>query len=387
MRVPLHPECGWRLLLLPLVASFGCQAQSAMKPRGPEAVPVKVEQVVRKPMALELRAVGSVEASSKVSVSARAAGTIVAAHFQEGSEVQRGELLFELDPRPYQASLAEAQSRLARDRTLAEKAAEDERRYTALVEKEYVTREQFEGAKANAASLRSTVQADEAAVENARLALEYCTIRAPISGRTGSLLVHAGNMVRQNDAAPLVVILQTRPVRVAFAISEKHLEAIRAHAAAAPLRVSVRSRGGTGEPVIGKLEFIDNSVDQATGTILLKGVFDNQDGRLWPGQFVDVVLTLGSEEAALVVPSTAVQTGQQGSYVFVVTPDGTAESRPVTVARVVGAESVLAAGVEPDETVVTDGQLRLVPGAKVAVTPPVARAGDAPSAGPSTARP
>ena len=261
------------------------------------------------------------------------------------------------------------------------------RRYTALVEKEYVTREQFETARANAEALQGSVQADEAVVESARLQLSYCTIRAPLSGRTGSLLVNAGNQVRSNDPTPLVVILQTRPIRVAFSVSEKHLDTVRARAAAAPLQVAVRPRGAA-QDVVGKLEFIDNAVERMTGTILLKAVFDNEDGRLWPGQFGDVVLTLEEQSDALVVPSTAVQAGQQGTYAFVVRGDGTVESRTVVVDRVAGVETVVAGGVDAGERVVVDGQLRLVPGVKVSISESSATPGGDPRTpgGPASAQ-
>ena len=358
--------------------AMACNGDDGARRRGVDAVPVKIGTAVRKVMPVELKAVGTVEAYATVAVTAQTAGIITRVHFQEGQEVKEGDLLFDLDARPYRAALAEAGARLAGNRALLKKAEEDLRRYSSLVDKEYSTREQLDLVRANLEAIRATVAGGEAAVESARLSAEYCTVRAPIAGRTGSLLVYAGNVVSPNPAQPLVVILQNRPIRVAFAVSEKYLDAIRHRADAEPLEVAVRSSDSASPPSIGKLEFLDNAVDHASGTIRLKGVFENKDTALWPGQFVQVVLRLSEEKDALVVPSSAVQTGQQGPYVFVVTADETAELRPVVVDRIVGAETVLAKGVEGDEHVVTDGQLRLVPGGKVSLgsaKPPLGGAG------------
>jgi membrane fusion protein, multidrug efflux system len=366
------------------VLCVSCSGDGRGKGRGPEAVPVKVEMAVKRAMPVELHAVGTVEAYSTVAVTARAGGTINQIHFKEGEEVAAGDLLVSLDARPYRAALAEAEARLAGSRALARKAEEDLRRYTSLADKEYASKEQLDGVKANVEALRATVRGNEAAVENARLNLEYCSIRAPISGRTGSLLIHAGNVVSPSPQQPLVVIVQTRPIRVAFAVSEKHLDSIRARHTAGALVVKVQPADGQVAATVGKLDFLDNTVDHATGTIRLKAVFDNAAQALWPGQFVQVTLELSEEEDALVVPGPAVQTGQQGTYVFVVKDDLSAELRPVVVDRIVGSETVLSSGLEAGQSVVTDGHLRLVPGGKVTVRQGVPAGGEPPAApGPS----
>jgi membrane fusion protein, multidrug efflux system len=319
-----------------LAACSGDKGGPAAQPKAQqEAVPVTVGTVVRKTVPVEIEAVGKVEAVSTVEVLARVGGQLTGVHFTEGQEVRKGQLLFTLDPRPYQAAVAQAEAALARDRALAANSAADLRRYGDLVQKEYVTREQYDQIAANSASLEATVNADRAAVEAARLQLGYCQIHAPISGRTGSLLVHQGNLVKANDNQPLVVIHQIQPIYVSFAVGEQ-----------------------------GALSFVDNQIDQNTGTILLKATFPNDHRSLWPGQFTKVRMILAQQEA-VVVPSQAVQNGQQGQFVFVVKADQTVESRPVQVARTVGGDAVVTTGLAPGETVVTDGQLRLAPGVKV----------------------
>lgn len=355
------------LVGLPLVAALsGCGGgDGAVASRAPAPVPVVVAKAVSRTVPVTVRAIGNAEAVATVDVKARIGGELRAVHFREGEEVRRGELLFTIDPRPFQVALAEAEARLARDRALLQKADDDVRRFAGLVEQEYVTREQYDTARAQAASLAATVKADEAAVEGAKLDLEYATIRAPISGRAGAVLVQPGNLVKANDDKPLVTLLQTRPVWVSFAVPESSLAEIRARAAAGALEVTARERGveGAGRP--GRLDFVDNAVDRTTGTIRLKGVFPNDDGAFWPGQFLEVELKLRDEPNAVVVPSPAIQTGQGGTFVMVVKDDATVEIRPVRVSRTLGDETVLASGVAGGETVIVDGQLRVVPGAKV----------------------
>lgn len=334
------------------------------KPAAQPPVPVTVGTVVKKTVPVQIEAVGKVEPLSSVDVLARVGGQLTSVHFTEGQEVQKGQLLFTIDPRPYQAALAQAEAALARDKALAANSAADLKRYGDLVQKEYVTREQYDQIAANSASLGATVQADQAAVEAARLQLGYCRISAPLTGRTGSLLVHQGNLVKANDTQPLVVIHQIQPIYVTFAVPQANLPDVARFRAAGRLAVETAPGEGVQEPQQGDLTFVDNQIDQATGTILLKATFPNTGRSLWPGQFTKVRLVLSREEA-VVVPSQAVQTGQQGQYVFVVKGDQTVESRPVQVARTVGGDAVVASGLAPGETVVTDGQLRLAPGAKV----------------------
>jgi multidrug efflux system membrane fusion protein len=256
---------------------------------------------------------------------------------------------------------------LATQRTHLE---EDVKRYTELVRKDYVTREQYDAARSNAAATTASTRADEAAVQNARLNLSYCTVTAPITGRTGSVLVNVGNQVKGNDDKPLVVLNQIQPIYVSFAVPESSLALIRQRARPGEaLKVTASVAGNAASARQGSLTFMDNTVDPTTGTILLKATFANQDEALWPGEYVDVVLTLAHEPGSIVVPTQAVQTGQSGQFVWVVKNDLTVESRPVTVRRTHGALTVVARGLQPGEKVVTDGQLRLAPGARVEIKP------------------
>jgi multidrug efflux system membrane fusion protein len=359
-----------RIVLVGLAAAFisSCTEGKTEQPKVREAVPVKVGSVAQKTLPVEIHAIGNVDAYSTVSIKARVGGDLTRVHFKEGHEVRKGDLLFQIDPRPYEATLAEAKARLAKDIALAKKAEEDARRYASLIEKQVVSQEQYDQVRANRASLDAAVKADEAAVENARLQLSYCSIYAPLSGRTGSLLLHEGNLIKANDDnKSLVVIRQIQPIYVGFSVPEQFLPEIKRHWGAEGLKVAVSARERRGEPVWGALTFMDNTVDTTTGTILLKATFPNQDKALWPGQFVDVAVTLIEQQDAIVVPSEAVQTGQQGQYVFVVRPDLTVEARSVAVDRTVGQEAVVGKGLAPGERVVTDGQLRLVPGARVEI--------------------
>jgi multidrug efflux system membrane fusion protein len=323
-----------------------------------------VGKAVRKDIPVHVHAIGTVEAYSTVSVKTMVAGQIREVHFVEGRDVRKGDLLFEIDPAPYEAALKVAQATLARDIALKDNSEKEVQRYATLIEKNLVPRQQYDQLASAAAALEATVKADAAAVENARVKLAYCFIHSPIDGRTGSLLVQKGNVVKENDAA-LVTINQVVPIRVSFSVPEQHLSAVRKYRSAGNLKVEATPRDGNGAPSSGTLSFIGNAVDAATGTIQLKGTFPNTDRRLWPGQFVNVVLTLTTRAGAVVVPTQAVQTGQQGQYLFVVRPDLTAEARSVEAGDAFNGETVIEKGVQPGETVVTDGQLRLVPGVKV----------------------
>jgi multidrug efflux system membrane fusion protein len=338
------------------------------------AVPVEVGRVSRETIPIEVYAIGAVAPRSTVELKARVGGEVTAVHFREGQDVAAGQPLFTVDPRPYRSAVREAEARLARDQALAAKSAADVSRYAELVEKDYVTREQYDQIQANAGSQRATVAADEAALERSRLELAWTTISSPVAGRTGKVLVHAGNVIKANDLS-LVVIQQIEPVDVAFSVAQSHLDEIRRRSAGGELAATAVVPGGVEHE--GTLTFIDNAVDAATGTIALKATFPNRDRALWPGQFVNVTLDLAVEQDAVVAPAAAVQTGQEGDYVFVVKGDGTVESRSVRVGRTVGGRAVIAEGLSGGETVVTDGQLRLVPGAKV--EPRTEAAGQAPA--------
>ncbi len=318
-------------------------------------------------MPLELRAVGTVEPCATVAVRAQAAGELKAVHFAEGDEVKKGDLLFAIDSRPFEAQLHQAEATLAKDTAQAENAAGQLRRYRDLDGRGLATREQLDQISTSAAALQAMVRADTAAVENAKLQLDYTTIRAPISGRTGALMIQAGNIVRTTDTTPLVVINQLSPIYVTFPVPEAALPDVRRYQAAGSLHIDVELSDGSGQAEHGTISFIDNTVDRATGTIKVKGTFQNAARRLWPGLFVNVVLTLKTEPHALVVPTRAVQEAQEGKYVYVVKADRTVESRPLTLARTVGDQAVVASGLAAGETVVTDGQLRLVPGKRVTI--------------------
>jgi membrane fusion protein, multidrug efflux system len=348
------------LALLP-----ACSREGAPKGRPSPAVPVMVADAVRQDVPVTLRAIGSVEAYNTVRVRARVGGQLVGVGFKEGQNVRAGDLLFQIDPRPFESALQSALANSARDSAQALSADAQEQRYAGLVQKDYVTKQQYDEVRANAAALRATLQADAAACSNARLNLSFCTIRAPISGRTGSLLVQQGNLIGANDANPLVVIQQLVPIYVSFAIPEQRLPEVRKYSAAGTLRVEAAINGDTTAVHTGELTFIDNAVDETTGTILLKATFANADESLWPGQFVNVRVELTRLPDAIVVPSAAIQTGQQGSFVYIVQPDQTVALQPVTVAMTTDGETVVETGVQAGDRVVTDGQLRLTPGAKV----------------------
>jgi multidrug efflux system membrane fusion protein len=354
------------LALTSLCAASGCGG--SVKPAAaPPPPPVIVGQAVRRNVPISLRAIGNVESTASVAVRSRVAGQIVAVHIQDGADVVKGQTLFTIDPAPFRIALDRAEAQLARDKALLQKADADVTRFAKLVDKEYVTREQYESAISQAASQAATIRSDEAAASDARLSLSYCTIAAPISGRAGSVNLRAGNLVKVNDDPPLVTILQVRPVYVTFSVPEKYLPEVRKHAAEGKLEVRAFARGEAEDGHAGVLTFIDNEVAATTGTIRLRGEFPNDDRGLWPGQFVEVVLHLAEQTDAVIVPSSAIQVGQQGSYLYVVDAGGNAQMLPVTVDRAIGDETVLASGLVGGETVVTDGQLRIVPGGKVTV--------------------
>jgi multidrug efflux system membrane fusion protein len=313
-----------------------------------------------------IRVIGTVESYSTVSVKALVGGELRRVSFEEGQNVRKGQLLFEIDPRPYEAALEQARAQLDRDKAQLKNAQADAERYAGLVEKDYVTPSEYDKVLTSAAALEATVQADDAAVKSAALELEYCTIRSPIDGRTGALMVHRGNIVKANADTPLVVIEQMDPIYVSFFVPERSLTEIKNRQAEGTLTVQATVPDSGSHSVAGRLSFIDSTVDSQTGTVLLKATFSNPERLLWPGQFVNVGLTLATKNGALVVPTEAIQTGQQGSYVFVVKPDLTVESRPVVTGETMEHESVIEKGVSAGEKIVTDGQLRLVPGAKIA---------------------
>jgi multidrug efflux system membrane fusion protein len=420
----MKPRAAIGLLVVLALGGAACTEQKAESKQAQRRPPVAVAvaPVEQKSMAVQITAIGTVEAYSQVTVRAQVGGELMRVHITEGQDVRKGDLLFTLDPRTAEAALAQAQATLAKDRVQVQQAraalqrdlarvgqsraalARDTaqaknaevqaKRYTELLRKDLVSKEQHDQYQTTAEALAATVQADqadvrsaeetvradeaaiksaeevvradEAAVENAKVLLGYTTIRSPIDGRTGSLGLNAGNVVRANDST-LIVINQIQPIYVSFTVPQQQLPAIKRYMAEETLAVRVLPSGDP-KPVGGKVTFIDNAVDPTTGTIRLKATFGNGERRLWPGQFVNVTLTLTTEPDALVIPAQAVQSGQGGSqFVFVVKDDSTVENRRITVERTQGAETVVAKGLQAGEKVVIDGQPRLTPGAKVEV--------------------
>ena len=339
----------------------------AAAPRGPGAVPVTTAAVVTRDMPVRLFAIGNVEPFTTVALKARVDGQIIAVHFKEGDEVKGGAVLFEIDGRPFEAALKQAQANLGKDRALLDRAIAQQKRYEDLLEKKFISEDAFEQVKTNAETAAATVHADEAAIDSAKLQLDYCTIRAPVTGYAGKIMLQQGNLAKANDTNPLVVINQIVPIYTSFSVPEQSLPDVRRYLADGELRVAAGIVNSAAPPVPGKLSFIDNSTDITTGTIKLKAEFANVDKALWPGQFVNVVLTLTHQNDAIVMPSSAVQNGPNGQYVFVVKPDQTVELRNVKIARTEGEDAIIASGLTPGEQVVTVGQLRLAPGLKVTV--------------------
>jgi membrane fusion protein, multidrug efflux system len=352
---------------LMLIAFAACSHGPADPFGEREAVPVLAAKAVQRTVADTIRAIGRVEAYSTVEIKAQINGQIMEVNFRQGQDVQRGDLLFTIDPRPFEAALNQAEANLAKDRAMYHQAAADEKRYSFLLKQGVGSHQQYDQAEASAASLAASVQADEAAVQTAKLNLAYTKIRAPLDGRTGDLLVHAGNIVKPDADTAMVVINQVHPVYVDFAIPEHKLPEVRAYMAKQKLGVEVLLPEQQGPAETGELNFVDNSVDVKTGTINLKGLFANADGRLWPGEFVNTTLILNQRNDAILVPSEAIQSGQQGSHVFVVQPGMKVEMREVVVGESLDNETVVTSGLKAGETVVTDGQLKLIPGAKVTI--------------------
>jgi multidrug efflux system membrane fusion protein len=380
-------------LLLLAVLSSVCSKEKSGRPTS-APLPVTVGTTIQKTVPVQLRAIGNVQAYSTISVKSRIAGQLMRVYFKEGQDVKQGEPLFTIDPRPFEAALRQAEANLERDMAQvkqaeanlerdtaqAKNAQVDAERYKLLFEKGVVAKQQYDNFRTNAEALEATVRADRAAkvnaeatvvadraaVENARLQLGYCSIRSPIDGRTGSLIVQEGNMIKENDVI-MVVINQITPIYVSFSVPEQHLAEIKKYMALGKLQVEALVPMNEERVERGVVTFVDNAVDISTGTIRLKGTFANNEKRLWPGQFVNVVLTLTTEPNVIVVPSEAIQIGQEGQYVFVVKSDLTVEFRPVVSGITINGETVIQKGLKVDEKIVTDGQLRLYPGAKVEI--------------------
>ena len=361
------------------IALSGCSPGEAQSSNAPPAgggrgggqnaaVPVTVGKAIQKSMPITIQGIGTVIAASTVSVRAQITGEMMSVNFKEGEDVEQGQVLVTLDKRPFEAALQQAQATLEKDTAQAANARAQAARYQDLLQRGIATREQVDTMRTQATALEATVAADRANIETATVQLTYATIKSPMSGRTGLLQVHPGNLIRAQDTNPIVTINKITPVYVSFSVPEAQLPALKRYMGAqGTLPATALPPTEIGTPSAGRINFIDNAVDPTTGTIKVKGTFPNEDRRLWPGQFVNVTVRLTSDPKALVVPSAAVQTGQQGTFVFVVKPDQTVELRTVAVARIAGDETVLASGVSPGDTVVTDGHLRLVPGSRISV--------------------
>jgi multidrug efflux system membrane fusion protein len=350
-------------LVLPLAAA-GCTKGAAGPQQG---IPVTVAKVVKQSIPYEIDGTGTAEPLQTVAIVSQVGGLLTKVAFKEGEDVKEGQLLLQIDPRPYQAALDQAQGILERDKAQLANAELDLTRYEALVQKDYVTTQQYEQAKTAVVAGRATVTSDQANVETARLNLQFAAIRSPISGRAGSLLVKQGNLVKAGGQ-PLVTINQIQPILVRFVVPVVHLPQLRQYGSGAlPVQVHPGSTSGVGNTSTGVLSFVDNAVDTMTGTILLKARFENKDATLWPGEFVSVTLNLFTQADALVIPSSAVVQGQQGAFVFVIKQDQTADPRPITIGRIAGDLTTIDKGLTEGETVVTDGQLRLTAGSHVQV--------------------
>ena len=349
-----------------LIGASGCSTKT-VQTAPMFAAPVTVGKATQRTVPINLTAIGSAEAYMTVSIKAQVNAVLEKVHIKEGQFVRKGDLLFTLDARPFEANLTQAQANVARDKAQAELSQVQARRYAELYKAGVAPKEQFDQMQANADAQLAAVHAGEAAVQSAQLQLNYCKIYSPVDGRTGALQVYPGNIVKQNDVPVLIVINQVKPIFLDFSIPEQYLGSVQKFMAKGRLLVEATPYGQT-QPEQGYLTFVDNAVDNTTGTIKLKATFPNADNRLWPGQFSTVLLRLAEDENLTVVPSQAVQTGQRGDFVYVVKSDSTVEQRPVKVARTAGGDAVIASGVNPGETVVTDGQLRLIPGIKVQIS-------------------
>jgi len=355
---------------------FGAEirANERKAPKGPPAIPVTVEPVLQQLVPFRIQAIGNVEAYSTVAVKARVDGQIIEVGFKEGEEVRRGQTLFKIDPRPYEAALRQAEANALRDTAAAEQARSQEKRYQDLLEKNFVSKEAYAQIRTNATTAEATAKASQAALDNAKLNVDYCTITSPIEGYAGKIQIQLGNLVKANDVNPLVVVNQVHPIYVNFAVPEQRLGEVREHMASHPLTVDTLAPGSDRAVASGMLIFVDNAVDPSTGTIRLRARFANKENALWPGQFVGVSLRLFEQPDAIVIPSTAVQTGPEGQYVYVVGQDMVADVRKIQVQRAEGDRTIVASGLQKGEQVVTRGQLRLGPKTRVQISKSAAEA-------------
>ena len=347
-----------------LLLSSGC-SQGPKRARA-QRVSVAVATAKQSSVPLSLDATGTVEPIQVANVGSQVGGVITRITFREGDEVRSGQVLIQLDPRPFHTVLDQALATMRRDRAQAEKARLDAERAQTLFEQNVISKADWDQARSTSEATAATVSSDTAAVNAARLNLQYASIRAPISGRTGKLMVHVGDLVKAATSDPLVTVNQVEPVRVAFTVPESSVPLVQKYRAGSP-QVWVKAKGTDSLAIEGRLAFIDNAVDATSGTLLLKGEFPNRDRQLWPGQFVEVRLVLTQQQGVVTVPAPAVVNGQQGTYVYVLNRDSTTKMQPVRVDRSDDVIAIIASGLQPGETVITDGQFRIGPGAKVLV--------------------
>jgi multidrug efflux system membrane fusion protein len=367
---------GMLVVAVVLFMYFGAEirANERKAPKGPPAIPVNVEPVLQQLVPFRIQAIGNVEAYSTVAVKARVDGQIVQVGFKEGEEVRKGQVLFKIDPRPFDAALRQAEANALRDNAAAEQARSQEKRYQDLLDKNFVSKEAYAQIRTNATTAEATAKASQAALDNAKLNVEYCTVIAPIEGYAGKIQIQLGNLVKANDVNPLVVVNQVRPIYVNFAVPEQRLAEVREHMGKNPLTVDALVSGSDQTMASGVLIFVDNAVDPSTGTIRLRARFPNKENALWPGQFVGVSLRLFEQPDAIVIPSTAVQTGPEGQYVYVVGQDMIADVRKIEVERTEGDRTIVESGLKKGEQVVTRGQLRLGPKTRVQISKSAAEA-------------
>ncbi len=358
------------VLVVQRARARAAEEQKKLTQAAVQTVPVSVDYAVREAVPLDVRTFGTVEASAAVTIMPQMAGKVAAVHFTEGQSVGKDALLFSLDPRPQQAALTEAEAQLAKSRVEQANAEKEAARQLTLFQKGMSAQDACDQARTTADALAATVRASEATVENARLMLDYCSIRAPFAGRTGARLVDPGKVVKANETE-LTTIHQLQPIRIVFSVPQQWLGPILENQKKGPLSVRAAIPPEVVASETGKLSFVDNEVDRVTGAVRLKATFANDRLRLWPGQFVEVVLTVMTEADAVVIPAAAVQTGQHGEFVYLVRPDQTVEARPVRVRRHYQEKEVLDAGLSVGDTVVTDGQSRLAAGRRVVLTAPV----------------
>src|SRR6202142_4082080 len=353
-------------LIFSTMILLACTQQKGVPPK--PVVPVTAATVEQKAVPYEIHAIGNIVEYAGVNVRSQVGGYLSKIHFQKGQFVKKGAILFTIDPRPYQASLMQAEGALAKDQAQLTNARADEHRYAELVTKGYISKQQYEQSQAAANALEAVVKADQAAVEYAKVQLSFCYIHAPISGRLGDILIDEGNLVKAaDDNKFLVTIRQMQPIYVSFSVPEKTLGEIKKYMVSKQLSINVYADKGDTKPEKGILSFVDNTVDPTTGTIRLKGTLKNEAERLWPGQLVNVISSFFIQSDAFTMPSQAIQSGQHGQYVYIIKDDLTTDIRPVVVSRTYGNDSIIEKGLKPGEKVVTDGQLRIVTGVKVQI--------------------